>query len=357
MKKIFTLFAMFMSLNSFALGLINNFEWLEPNNRIEVAIGEACQLKFKCSNNSLPFTADYADSWVHYDFSGGQHVVSTPTGYTIDEKGIITGLVAGSYAIKFTGWIQAKSGADKWLYITVVSEKSEYESNNTLDTANEFTKKIRFGLYNISDIDYFSYTNNDLKFGDYVYFKVHYEGSRETPFGYKWAAFCGGDMVSGGSLSRQDQECRALVTYDKTVYFEVYYDQSLSQYFNYGEEFVVEVYIKGVSPKCETPTITYGDCQLKFNCKTEGVKYNYTIIPPSTTSGEGDSADFSTTYTIKVYATKDGYEDSETATKEIDVSSISSGIRGDVNLDNEIGMPDVMFIVNYILNGKFPDEE
>jgi arabinogalactan endo-1,4-beta-galactosidase len=29
----------------------------------------------------------------------------------------------------------------------------------------------------------------------------------------------------------------------------------------------------------------------------------------------------------------------------------------DVNGDGEIGMPDIMFIVNYILNGKFPDKE
>ena len=28
----------------------------------------------------------------------------------------------------------------------------------------------------------------------------------------------------------------------------------------------------------------------------------------------------------------------------------------DANLDGEVGMPDVMFIVNYILNGKFPEE-
>ena len=28
----------------------------------------------------------------------------------------------------------------------------------------------------------------------------------------------------------------------------------------------------------------------------------------------------------------------------------------DANGDGEIGMPDVMFIVQYILNGKFPDE-
>ena len=34
-----------------------------------------------------------------------------------------------------------------------------------------------------------------------------------------------------------------------------------------------------------------------------------------------------------------------------------SVLRGDANLDGEIGMPDVMFIVNHILNGKFPDEE
>jgi hypothetical protein len=29
----------------------------------------------------------------------------------------------------------------------------------------------------------------------------------------------------------------------------------------------------------------------------------------------------------------------------------------DVNGDGEIGMPDIMFIVNYILNGKFPNKE
>ena len=32
-------------------------------------------------------------------------------------------------------------------------------------------------------------------------------------------------------------------------------------------------------------------------------------------------------------------------------------MNADVNLDGEIGMPDVMFIVNYIKNGEFPDEE
>lgn len=246
MKKLLTLIVSLLPISTFALGLINNFEWLEPNNRVEVVVGEPYQLKFNCSDNSLPFTSDYADNWNHYDFAGGQHMVSTPTGYAIDEKGIITGLVPGSYAIKFTGYIQPKSGVGKMLMITVVSERSETESNNTLDTANDIYTKIRFGLYNISDADYFKYTNNGLKWGDNVTFKIHYYGSRENPFGYKWATFSGTEMVGGGSLISQDQECEALVAYGNTVYLEVYYDQSRSEYFNYGEEFVAEVYINGV---------------------------------------------------------------------------------------------------------------
>jgi hypothetical protein len=269
MKKLFALFISFLPISTFALSLINDFEWLEPNNSVEVVVGEPYQLKFNCSDNSLPFTSDYADYWNHYDFAGGQHIVSTPTGYSIDEKGVITGINPGSYAIKFTGYIQPKSGVDKMLMITVVSERSETESNNTLDTANDITNKIRFGLFNISDIDYFKLTNKNLKWGDNVTFKIHYYGSRENPFGYKWATFCGGDMVGGGSLISQDQECKALVSSGNTVYLEVYYDQSHSQYFNYGEEFVAEVFVNGI------PASEYGnDVSEKFEGEgTESVPY------------------------------------------------------------------------------------
>ena len=155
-KLIITLLLILGSTTCSALDFITNFEWLEPNNTIEIVVGEPYQLKFNCSNNSQVFTSAYKDSWVHIDFTGGQHVADPPTGYSIDEKGCITGLVAGSYAIHPTGWVQAKSGVDKWLYINVVSERTEKESNNTLDTANEITSKIRFGLYNTSDIDYLS---------------------------------------------------------------------------------------------------------------------------------------------------------------------------------------------------------
>lgn len=245
MKKLLAILAMLMPLSALALDIVNNFRWQESNNRIEIAVGEPYQLKYSCSDNSLPFTNAYAKSWVHLDFAGGQHVVNPPVGYSIDEKGVITGLVPGSYAIHPTGWVQSASGVNDWLYITVVTERTEKESNNTMDTANEVISKIRFGLYNTSDMDYFKYTNNNLKFGDIVTFKIHYEGYSDSPFGYRWATFCAGDIVGGGSLILQDQECKALVTYEKTVYLEVYYDQSCSQYFKYGEEFVAEVYVNG----------------------------------------------------------------------------------------------------------------
>ena len=271
MKKFLTLIVSLMPISTFAIGFINDFEWLEPNNKVEVVVGEPYQLKFNCSDNSVPFTNDYADSWVHYDFAGGQHVVSEPTGYSIDAKGIIIGLVPGSYAIKFTGYIQAKSGAEKMLMVTVVSERTETEPNNTFESANYTYSKIRFGLYNTSDIDFFRFTNNSLNWGDNVTFKIHYYGLREAPFGYKWSTFCGTDMVGSGSLISQDQECRALVVSGNTVYLEIYYDQSLSQYFNYGEEFVAEVYINGI------PVSEYGN-NVSEGFDGEGTEHNPYLI-------------------------------------------------------------------------------
>ena len=111
------------------------------------------------------------------------------------------------------------------------------------------------------------------------------------------------------------------------------------------------------TPKCATPTISLVNGKLEFACDTEGVEFVSKITCPDPGEYEGSSIPLTTTYTVTVYAKKDDYEDSDVATAEINVGGGETGVRGDVNLDNEIGMPDVMFIVNYILNGKFPDEE
>ena len=108
---------------------------------------------------------------------------------------------------------------------------------------------------------------------------------------------------------------------------------------------------------CATPTIDFVDGKLKFSCETEGVKYYYYIVLASEMESESGETDLPTTYIVSAYATKEGYKDSEIAEKEIEITTGGVGIRGDVNGDSQVGMPDVMFIVNYILNGKFPDEE
>ena len=53
-----------------------------------------------------------------------------------------------------------------------------------------------------------------------------------------------------------------------------------------------------------------------------------------------------TTYTVNVYAKKDGYLNSDVAAENIDVR----GIQGDVNLDGKVTITDAVSVVNIILN-------
>jgi hypothetical protein len=109
--------------------------------------------------------------------------------------------------------------------------------------------------------------------------------------------------------------------------------------------------------KCATPTISFANGKIVFSCETEDVEFVSEVTCPDMGKYNCGEIPVTATYTVSVYAKKDDYEDSDVATAEINVGGGETGVRGDVNLDNEIGMPDVMFIVNYILNGKFPDEE
>ena len=107
--------------------------------------------------------------------------------------------------------------------------------------------------------------------------------------------------------------------------------------------------------KCATPTIIFENGKLSFSCETEGVKYVYNFSTPSESDEDGKGINMPNKLQVSVYAKKDGFENSDVTTKEIDLGT--SGIRGDVNNDGVVSMPDAMFIVNKILNGKYPDEE
>ena len=81
--------------------------------------------------------------------------------------------------------------------------------------------------------------------------------------------------------------------------------------------------------RCEKPTISYSKGKLTFNCATSGATCKYAINDTDIKSGSGDEVRLGVTYNISVYATKSGYEDSETATATlcwIDVEPKAEGI-------------------------------
>ena len=97
--------------------------------------------------------------------------------------------------------------------------------------------------------------------------------------------------------------------------------------------------------KCATPTISYENGRLTFDCETDDVEFVYNVVPAPGMSGKGKDVELKPMFTVSVYATKDGYVDSDVATMEISVEG-GSGMKGDVNGDGEVGIGDIISITN-----------
>lgn len=81
--------------------------------------------------------------------------------------------------------------------------------------------------------------------------------------------------------------------------------------------------------KCASPTISYHNGKLTFASETEEASYQYTISNEDIKSGNNDEVQLGVTYHISVFATKDGYENSDIATATlcwIDVEPKTEGI-------------------------------
>ena len=66
--------------------------------------------------------------------------------------------------------------------------------------------------------------------------------------------------------------------------------------------------------KCEKPTISYENGKLTFSSATDGAVCQYSITDTDIKAGSGNEVQLGVTYNISVYATKAGYDNSETAT-------------------------------------------
>ncbi len=97
-------------------------------------------------------------------------------------------------------------------------------------------------------------------------------------------------------------------------------------------------------PRCATPTISFKGGKLHFECETPDVTYHYTITPPSKTDNTGNDVEVGSSYTVQVYASKDGYQDSDIATQDIDIR----GLKGDVNDDGDVTAQDASLILQKV---------
>ena len=101
--------------------------------------------------------------------------------------------------------------------------------------------------------------------------------------------------------------------------------------------------------KCETPTISLVGDKLTFASNTEGAVFHYTVSCSDTQNGVASKdVNLTKTITVSVYATKDGYNDSEVTTSTFKVSG--SGMPGDVNGDNKVDVADHVELSKIILN-------
>ena len=85
--------------------------------------------------------------------------------------------------------------------------------------------------------------------------------------------------------------------------------------------------------KCSKPTIGYKKGQLTFSCATSGATCYYSISDSDIKSGSGNKVDLTVTYQVSVYASKAGYDNSETAHATlcwIDVDPKTDGITNGV---------------------------
>ena len=102
---------------------------------------------------------------------------------------------------------------------------------------------------------------------------------------------------------------------------------------------------------CATPTISYINGELVFESETEDVVYHSTITDTDINSYETNKVQLNVTYNISVYATKEGYKDSEVAKATlcwIDVEPKSEGLT-DTDIANVKALPVVVQASNGII--------
>lgn len=224
---------------------------------------------------------------------------------------------------------------------------SPFYRNKTLrtvvitDKETEISTNEFYGCTNLQD---FKVGDGVTSFGDWAFsnctsLKVLSLGSQLQSIGKEAFSDCASvtKIVSKATTppSCGDQALDDINKWDCTLYVP---EGSLASY--QGAEqwkqffFIEEGTGSDVEPnlevkKCAKPTISYVSGKLTFNCETEGAICQSSIKDADIKSYSGNEVQLGVTYSISVYATKIGYDDSEVATATlcwIDVEPTTEGI-------------------------------
>ena len=97
--------------------------------------------------------------------------------------------------------------------------------------------------------------------------------------------------------------------------------------------------------KCAAPVVSYKNGVLSFSSETPDAEFHYVITSSDGQKNVGNSLNISGNCVVSVYASKKGYEDSETVTSEIKII----GKLGDVNRDGEVNVADHVKLTEIIM--------
>ena len=98
--------------------------------------------------------------------------------------------------------------------------------------------------------------------------------------------------------------------------------------------------------KCTTPTISFENGEIIFSCETEGVEYISNITAPDAKAYYDGRIKPTYKYTVSVYATKAGFQNSDTATAEFS----ATGVFGDLNGDGKVNVADHVKLTEIIMS-------
>lgn len=205
----------------------------------------------------------------------------------------------------------------------VPSDKDFYISGKISSIKNEFTTRYGNATFNISE-------NGRSDETQFLIYRTLYLGNRE---------FLEGD--ENIKVGDEVVVCGKVINYNGTTpetYEKASYIYSLNGI------------VGKILPKCATPVITLEGNKLKFSCDTEGVTFHYDITVNGSVNGTGDEMEIPNyiSYPVTVYASKEGYQNSDAAYMDL---PRSVSLKGDVNTDGEVNVGDIVTTTN-IMAGK-----